>query len=57
VRLGYKLDTPTGRSLMLLLPAAFMLGLGWYKTAGVLLFLFVLRRMLAGLLYDNLLPD
>jgi hypothetical protein len=42
---------------MLLLPAAFMLGLGWYKTAGVLLFLFVLRRMLPGLLYDNLLPD
>ncbi len=34
-----------------------MLGLGWYKTAAVLLVLFVLRRMVVGLLYDNLLPD
>ncbi|MGB6543546.1 MAG: hypothetical protein WBF03_22055 [Xanthobacteraceae bacterium] len=42
---------------MLLVPAAFMLGLGWYKTAAVLLVLFVLRRMVVGLLYDNLLPD
>ena len=42
---------------MLLVPAAFMLSLGWYKTAALLLFLFVLRRAVVGLLYDNLLPD
>ena len=57
VRLSYKRDAPTGRLLMLLVPAAFMLGLGWYKTAALLLFLFVLRRAVVGLLYDNLLPD
>jgi hypothetical protein len=42
---------------MLLVPAAFMLGLRWYKTAALLLFLFVLRRAVVGLLYDNLLPE
>ncbi len=39
---------------MLLVPAAFMLGLGWYKTAGLLL---LVALPVLGLLYDNLLAD
>ncbi len=42
---------------MLLVPAAFMLGLGWYKTAGLLLLVSLLRRPVLGLLYDSLLAD
>ena len=42
---------------MLLAPAAFMLGLGWYKTAGIFLLLSLLSRPMLGALYDSLLPD
>jgi hypothetical protein len=42
---------------MLLVPAAFMLGLGWYKTAALLALLSLLRRPVLGVLGDNLLPD
>jgi hypothetical protein len=42
---------------MLLIPAAFMLGLGWYKTAVVLLLLFALGRPVLSMLSENLLPD
>ncbi len=55
-RLSYK-QPREWRPLMLLVPAAFMLGLGWYKTAGLLLLVALLRRPVLGVLYDNLLAD
>jgi hypothetical protein len=56
-RLSYKWPAQIRRHLMLLAPAAFMLGLGWYKTAGIFLLLSLMRRPMLGALYDSLLPD
>jgi hypothetical protein len=42
---------------MLLAPAAFMLGLGWYKTAALFLLLPLFGRPMLGVLRDSLLPD
>jgi hypothetical protein len=56
-RLSYKRPAQTRHPLKLLAPAAFMLGLGWYKTAALFLLLPLFGRPMLGVLRDSLLPD